>query len=174
MSKNLFFISSSLTLKMMKLDELLLKDANEILLSIDQQRLNFLADFHKENVPLDHFLQLMKVLSKLVTSTSSAEILNQLLVKVLSSPMFTLYLPQVVSGDVLKKIASGEWTREVGVECVTNLMRVLLACYDRLPNVAYDRVHLVVTALETLTIYLDDEKDSDFRSLYHVSSFQPS
>lgn len=161
--------------EIMKLDdELLLKEPHEILLVINSQNSSLLAALNNEDISLDKFLLILKVLEKVITCTSSDAVLNQLLLKVLSSNVFMTRMSQAVSRDIMEMVVKGMWSSDVALACVEKLMRVLLACFIRIPITTNERAHLLVTSLDTLVTHFEAEFEvpSDFQSLYQVGSIE--
>ena len=151
----------------------------EILLKVINPRSAFmvhLQTFNEDisNKSLTQVALALKVLVKVACCSYSDEHVNQFLRQVLTTPFVTKRLPQLVSRELLAAFVKKEWTAEDVNDCLRNLIGMMLACFQRMPNASYDRLHLMVESIRPFLLNLmeldEQSLDPSIEPMREVSS----
>lgn len=152
-------------------------------MAVSNKRSDMMGALHncgtrERDISINHIPVMLRVLAKVVQVQHSNDILNNFLQVLLSTPFFSSRVPKIVNQEMMQTIIQRKWIPGVALECLTNLMSVIDACYERMPNIAYEKLHLVVTGLNTLLTQLRSQPEievpQELDDLHQVSSFQSS
>lgn len=166
------------TPKCSELEALFKREPHELLLSASDPRSKLMGAVYnsgskKQDISIKHIPVIWKILAKVVSCTDSNEALNNFLRQMLATPFFTDRLPHFVQNELMEMVLRGNEALGVGHECLKHMLQVLLACFDRMPNIAYDKVHLVVSGLHPIISQLEKHEgmqvDADTKSIFQVN-----
>lgn len=154
-------------------------DSHDLLMCVSNSRSEMMAALHNcgdgdRDISLAHIPVMLKILAKVANTESSNETLNGFLRRLLDTPFFERRVPQMVNREIMGTVLIGKWTPEVALACLKDLMNVMLVCFDRMPNITYERLHLIVMGLNSLITHMNSQADVD-KGIYelHQASTTP-